>query len=177
MSNLWQKGTPVDVVDMMLAREQRVQLQKELLQQAETASLLSATMNIPGPIKNSPSLEKLFLAFIQQMQSLIEVHQIKLPVYRNLKTGPEYLCLLGCSPIVLKKQLVAFEETQKAGRLFDLDVLYLEAGAMQTLSRTALKLPPRKCFVCQTDAKVCGRERRHTIEEMQHEIEQLLEKG
>ena len=44
-------GEKVTLLEMLDAREQRVATQKELLETAPEASLLSATMNIPGSEK------------------------------------------------------------------------------------------------------------------------------
>ena len=52
-------GEKVTLLEMLDAREQRAATQKELLETAPEASLLSATMNIPGS-KNSPTLTAVF---------------------------------------------------------------------------------------------------------------------
>lgn len=44
-------GEKVTLLEMLDAREQRAATQKELLETAPEASLLSATMNIPGEVK------------------------------------------------------------------------------------------------------------------------------
>ena len=46
-------GEKVTLLEMLDAREQRA-TQKELLETAPEASLLSATMNIPGEVKIRP---------------------------------------------------------------------------------------------------------------------------
>lgn len=53
MSKAYLKGETVTLPDMLNAREKRVDIQKELLQKHPTCALLSATMNIPGPIKTN----------------------------------------------------------------------------------------------------------------------------
>ena len=51
-------GEKVTLLEMLDAREQRAATQKELLETAPEASLLSATMNIPGEVKNFYRNEK-----------------------------------------------------------------------------------------------------------------------
>ena len=86
------KGEEVTLEEMMAAREQRSFRQLSLLRQFEGQSLLCASMNIPGPIKCSESLNKTFQSIINLVKEDLrgriiferEVHQ---------KTGWEYYCL------------------------------------------------------------------------------------
>ena len=57
------------------------------------------------------------------------------------------------------------------GRLFDLDVLHTDG---RSLSRREFDLPPRRCLICDDLAAVCGRSRRHSNEELQVRIRQIL---
>ena len=61
-------GEKVTLLEMLDAREQRAATQKELLETAPEASLLSATMNIPGEVKNSPTLTAVFLEVIDEVE-------------------------------------------------------------------------------------------------------------
>ena len=67
MSNYFQ-GEMVTLSEMLAAREQRVTLQQALLAKCPQASLLSATLNIPGPVKNTPALEKTFIALVETVR-------------------------------------------------------------------------------------------------------------
>ena len=61
------------------------------------------------------------------------------------------------------------EETHPIGRLFDIDVIDTDG---QKLSRPSY----RKCIICGCQAQECARTRKHTVEEMQAKIEEMLEK-
>ena len=50
----------MELHDILFAREKRAQRQKELLQKYNT-TLISFTMNIPGPTKNSPLITSGFM--------------------------------------------------------------------------------------------------------------------
>ncbi|MBO0473469.1 citrate lyase holo-[acyl-carrier protein] synthase [Enterococcus ureasiticus] len=177
MSKAYLKGETVTLPDMLNAREKRVDIQKELLQKHPTCALLSATMNIPGPIKTNEQLRHAFLTVIKEIDSLFPPEKIAARKYQELKTGSEYYLALNETPEALKKQLIQIEETHDYGRLMDLDVIALKDDQLYSMSRTELKHTPRTCFICEEEAKVCGRQRRHSVEEMQDAISQLIEKG
>ena len=46
-------GAPVDIMQMLDARERRARTQQQLLEQLNPCVLVSITLNIPGPVKNS----------------------------------------------------------------------------------------------------------------------------
>lgn len=169
-------GPTIILPEMLEARESRAAAQKEILTANHDAALLSATMNIPGPVKNSPTLKKIFEEMIETIESrLFNVSVAHL--YRSKKTGPEYYLAVSLTSQELKKQMVTIEETHPYGRLMDLDVLWLEDGDIKSVSRQELGLPRRRCYVCQQDAKECGRSRKHTIAEMHQAIATIINNG
>ena len=80
-------GEKVTLLEMLDAREQRAATQKELLETAPEASLLSATMNIPGEVKNSPTLTAVFLEVIDEVEQQLLDQVPIVNFYRNEKTG------------------------------------------------------------------------------------------
>lgn len=60
-----------------------------------------------------------------------------------------------------------YEETHPVGRLFDLDVIDING---QKLSRPSF----RKCIICGCQAQECARTRKHSVNEMQSKIEEML---
>lgn len=177
MCRAYFQGEEVELIDMMNAREKRVSIQRELLGKHPHETLLSATMNIPGPVKTNEQLKATFLTVIEAIDRLIPPEKRVARKYRDVKTGPEYYLVIRETPEVLKKQLIDLEESHPYGRLLDLDVLYPKEQQLLSISRTELGYPVRRCFICEDEAKICGRQRRHSIEEMQQAISQLIEKG
>lgn len=176
MSNYFQ-GEMVTLSEMLAAREQRVILQQALLAKCPQASLLSATLNIPGPVKNTPALEKTFIALVETVRKELKDFFIIETNYFSRKTGLEFFLLAEISPELLKRKMVEIEEKNSQGRLVDLDVLWLKDDKIQSISRQDLVFPARRCLICNQDAKVCGRARTHTIEEMQAKIITIIEQG
>ncbi|EOT38980.1 MULTISPECIES: citrate lyase holo-[acyl-carrier protein] synthase [Enterococcus] len=176
MSNYFQ-GEVVILPEMLAAREQRVALQQALLAKCPQASLLSATMNIPGPVKNTLALEKVFIALVETIRKELKDFFIIETNYFSRKTGLEFFLLAEISPELLKRKMIAIEEKHPQGRLVDLDVLWLKDQKIQSISRQDIGFPARRCLICNKDAKVCGRARTHTIEEMQTKIINIIEQG
>lgn len=197
MSNaVFAQGISVDLMMMLETREQRSLTQKELFAKNRHASLLSATMNIPGPIKTSPILRNVFeevMDVVRQHPS-IQAAPILTTLYREKMTGPEYYMLLDLPAEVLKTVMIDIEQQHPWGRLLDLDVLYcapreaksqllaseedaslIATELIKSISRKDLQLPTRRCLICEEDAKVCGRSRTHSVEEMQAAIAELIE--
>jgi len=171
------EGQTITLKDMLEAREKRVSVQRELLSSQKEDSLLMAIMNIPGPVKNNQHLETVFDAILERIEEVLNDHLPQASLYRNLKTGAEYYFLSPLTPKELKQKMVMIEETHPYGRLFDLDVLWLEGDRLKSISRTELGLPTRRCFICNRDAKDCGRSRRHSIIEMQDTISKIINEG
>lgn len=177
MSSLIFSGKEIALPDMMAARELRVKMQKELLSADTEETLLSATMNIPGSVKYSEELSQVFQKVMDTIEAAVDDVTPLVNLFREEQTGVEYYLLVPLSREELKRRMVKIEETHVYGRLVDLDVLSMNAEGMQAISREELNLQPRKCFICANDAKICGRSRRHTIEEIETKIIEIIEKG
>ena len=68
---------------------------------------------------------------------------------------------------LVKEKMTALEESRPLGRLFDIDIL--DANG-EKLSRPI----PRRCLICDEQAQVCARSRRHSVEELMAKIEEML---
>lgn len=170
-------GPVVNLNEMMAAREYRAFRQMELLKTDPSNSLLSATMNIPGPVKVSAELRAIFSTITDEVEEATRDVIPLANLYLSEKTGLEYYLLVPLPALELKRRMIAIEEQQPFGRLIDLDVLRLKDGHLEILGRKDLDLPRRKCFICERDAKECGRTRRHSVEEMQAKIIEIVKKG
>lgn len=167
-------GESVSLEEMMAAREQRSFRQLSLFKEYPDTNLLSVTMNIPGAIKTSPKLKQVFEEMVEQIEVSLADQEILFKHYLPLKTGSEFYLLTTLSAQDLKKRMISLETKNSLGRLFDLDVLWLNNGKMEPVSRQDLGMTARQCYVCSENAKSCGRSRKHSIEEMQAVISQII---
>lgn len=86
-------------------------------------------------------------------------------------TGPEAFFLLAADAPEIKRKMTSIEENHGLGRLFDIDVLGPDSVP---LSRSVLGLPPRSCLICGENAKVCARNRTHSMELVRWRTAQIL---
>lgn len=159
----------VSLTDILEARDARAKRQQVLLQQY-LKPLISFTMNIAGPIKNSPSIARGFRIGLRELTRLITVERIPCLYQEQLQqnTGCEALLVLDAPAAQIKALTVQLEEASPLGRLFDLDVLD-EFG-------THLNRPvPRQCLLCGEKTQVCARNRSHSVVELQARTQEILE--
>ena len=150
----------VTVQDMALAREARAGRQRDLLNEFG-CTLISFTLNIPGPEKTNPLIERAFSLATTQLLDTLKAYALPL-LHREsslLFTGPCAFLVVQASATRVKKLCVALEDRDPFGRLLDLDVW--ESPGNQ-VSRQTLGLPPRACLVCGKPGPVCAAGRLHS---------------
>lgn len=158
----------VGLVQMMEARERRAIRQRELLEQYKLP-LVSFTMNIAGPVKNSPAIRRGFR--LGRDLLLGQLARLKVPIVYSEEidedTGCEGLYVVELEHAALKAVTCEIEDNTELGRLFDLDVL--SPGGVK-LDRAE----PRRCLICGKPARECARSRTHTVPELQARTQELL---
>ena len=158
----------MELSELLLAREKRVAHQKELLKKYKS-TLISFTMNIPGPVKNSPLITEGFLLGVRLLGS-----QFRNFLYRedrvDLPTGCQGYYILREDPYRVKDICTRLEDSSPIGRLFDFDVL---TPSGEKLSRSH----PRPCLLCGEDARICRRRGIHSLDDLEAEVQRLLQLG
>lgn len=164
--------TNVSLIQMLDARERRVQHQQELLAQYHKP-LISFTMNICGPVKDSPLIRRGFERGRQLLRQ--QFLRAKLtPIYQDVSrevTGCEAFYVLDADPLAIKKFTTDVEDATPLGRLFDMDVICPDG---RKVDREELHLPGRRCLICGGPAKVCSSRRIHTVAELQEKTTEIL---
>lgn len=166
---LFSTGSEPSLAEVLDRREARVETVRAILTEAPTAVCFK--LNIPGPVKDNAMLRDIFetaAASIERTAAAWTV--IRRERYMG-ETGCELFLGLDAPADAVKREMVALEETA-LGRLYDIDV----ENASGAISRQALGLPQRRCFICDEPAKGCARSRRHSVPELQAWIIRLLEK-
>ena len=158
----------VELIQMLAARDRRVERQQALLAQYRLP-LVSFTMNIAGPVKNSPSIRRGFLlgrellfGQLRRVKAAL-VHQEEV----NADTGCEGLYIVDMEPEALKTLCCELEERTALGRLFDLDVLEPDGRKLDRPNG-------RTCLLCGRPAKDCARSRSHSVPELQARTHEIL---
>ena len=164
--------TTVSLVQMLDARERRVQHQQELLARYHKP-LICFTMNICGPVKDSPLIRRGFARGCQLLRQ--QFLRAKLtPLYQDAVrevTGCEAFYVLDADPLTIKKFTTDIEDATPLGRLFDMDVIRPDG---LKVDREELNLEGRRCLICGGPAKVCSSRRIHTVAELQEKTTEIL---
>lgn len=166
----------VTLMDVMEFRELKASIQTEMRSQETDGIVVSLGMNIPGPIKSGPFI---FEAFQEGKKSLEQLLQSQAGVVLQetvleKKAGYAAIYLIqGTDRQELKKKTVQLEETHPLGRIFDIDVM-AENG--EPLTRETIGADRRRCLICGQDAKVCGRNRSHSVAELQGKVFEIIER-
>ena len=146
------KPVEVSLEQVLLARENRAGRQQRLLAQYGLP-LVSFTMNMAGPVKDTPLSRFAFQAGVAALTK-----RLGGPVSCCLTeavTGCEALLVYDRPAQALKDVCMELESTE-VGRLYDLDVL---DAAGEKLSRPEM----RRCLVCGGPVAVCSRSRAHGL--------------
>ncbi|MBR2807668.1 MAG: citrate lyase holo-[Oscillospiraceae bacterium] len=161
----------VTLSEVLAAREQRVEEQWKLLKQYERP-VLSFTMNIPGPVKDSALIRRGFEEGLRLLDSALKDAEIPVLSCTEIRevTGCEWLGALDAAAAKLKSICVGIEEGHPIGRLFDLDVIDVDGRKLE-------RSVERRCFVCGAAGRSCASRRLHTLEELSAAVRKLLRDG
>lgn len=158
--------TEVTLQEMMACRERRAYLQRELLGRYG-APLVSFTMNIPGPVKTDKAIRKAFDIGKEELLSRLSGFEVNDLQEVHSKTGDELLLSVKADAGTLKDITTEIEEETRFGRLFDMDVM---DATGEKLSRPVF----RKCLICGAQAQECARSRKHSVQELQEKVREIL---
>ena len=159
-------------LDQLLAsREERASFQKELLKGYPGKTLVCLTVIMPGKVKRNLQSLVVAQAAVTALVSAFGDSMLKFRL-RDLPTGYEVYLVTPLSNEEAKKETCRIEDTYPLGRLFDLDVIDADGVPM---SRESVGLSPRKCLVCDNEARYCMRNRTHTMAELTAKIDEMIE--
>lgn len=158
--------SPIDILD---AREQRVQNQKKLLKKYKN-TLIVVRANYPGINKCNETTKGIVNEIKEELLRNLKLNSIKIIFfdYKCTPEGPLFFAIVDMNFVEIKKMCINIEEKHSLGRFVDIDV-YNENG--EGISRSDLKIESRKCFICSNNAHICVRSRKHGIEEIINYIE------
>ena len=159
----------VTLVQMLEARERRAARQTALSREFRKP-LVSFSLNIPGPVKDSPLIRRAFY----EGCALLNEH-LPCVLHRELTeavTGCEAIYVADLDPLALKTITTAIEDQNGLGRLFDMDVI---GPDLHKLDREAVGGGSRDCIVCGAPGRGCASRRIHSVEQLQNATRCILE--
>lgn len=166
----------VTLKEVLEFREEKAQVQKRMHLEHPNGTVVSLGMNIPGPVKTGSSILHAFSEGKSALKKAILGKNGTIADERTLEEKAGYAAVYlvkGLERRRLKEISVSLEETHPLGRIFDVDILNAN---LEPVSRTELGAARRKCLICNRDAKVCGRSRAHTVQELQRKTAEMIGK-
>lgn len=159
----------VQIEDVLRARDARVQRQRGMLA-AHASTLISFTMNIAGPIKNDPWIERGFQEGVFRIESVLRARRI--PILDSNAciafTGCEKIWCVDAQPESAKRWMRLIEEQDALGRLFDIDVIAPDGSKIE-------RAQERLCLICNAPVRSCARSRAHSAEMLYKRTHEILE--
>lgn len=160
----------VTLEQMLAAREERAFRQFSLARKWGLP-LISFSMNIPGPVKDSPLIRRGFDAGCAALDHRLPKNVIKHREIIPAVTGCEAVYVLDMEPIRVKSITTSIEDNHGLGRLFDMDVI---SPDLNKLDREAVGGKSRDCIVCGAPGRGCASRRVHSVAELQDATKGIL---
>ena len=180
--------------ELLASRDARHATQQKLLAEHSGKTLVCLTVVMPGSVKrNQQSLtaahaavEAMRKAFvIKENKGLSPLENIETPeplvpleslaptlLELDLETGYEAYLITPMPLLKAKRIAVNIEDTHPLGRLFDIDIINADGVPV---SRDAIGEKPRRCLVCDHEARYCMRMRWHTQEDIWAKINEMVD--
>ncbi len=171
------------LTEILNAREERMREQNEMIS-LYGKPLVSFTMNIAGPVKNSLLIQKAFEEGLLLLDKKLKANKFKVIECRQKRavTGCEALYSVSLEDakkmssessaadeeaVLLKTICVSIEEGSGLGRLFDMDVISPEGRKLE-------RVVERKCLICGAPGKGCASRRTHPVSELMEKTKEMI---
>lgn len=157
------------LMEILESRELRAEKQIELLKKYPY-TLISFTLNIPGPIKCSELYTNIHKAGMEKLMNILQEMDVNVVHMETIdkNTGREGFISLDLDPYKTKKITSEIEDTHYMGRIFDIDVF---DQLHNQINRTSIQLKSRKCLLCNEEAIFCMKMKTHTYKELIQKVE------
>ena len=180
--------------ELLASRDARHATQQKLLAEHSGKTLVCLTVVMPGSVKRNhqsltaahAAVEAMRKAFgIKENKGLSPLETLETPenivplespaptlLELDLETGYEAYLITPMPLLEAKRIAVNIEDTHPLGRLFDIDIINADGVPV---SRDAIGEKPRRCLVCDHEARYCMRMRWHTQEEIWAKINEMMD--
>lgn len=159
-------------LDMLLAsRDRRVEMQQQLRENYPNLTLVCLTVIMPGNVKRNLSSLIVSQAAVNALVDRFEGNLVDI-VIRDLPTGYEAYLVTRLSQYDAKLVACDIEDNHELGRLMDIDVL--DANGIP-IKRDSVGSIPRRCLLCDNEARYCMRNRSHSPQELNAQIQNMID--
>ena len=159
-------------LDVLLAsRDHRVEIQQKLREKHPSNTLVCLTVIMPGNVKRNLSSFIVSHAATTALLNRFEGNIVDF-LTRDLITGYEAYLITSISQHDAKLLACDIEDSHDLGRLFDIDVFDNDGIPIK---RETVVASPRRCLLCDNEARFCMRNRSHTTQELTTKINKMVE--
>ena len=180
--------------ELLASRDARHATQQKLLAEHSGKTLVCLTVVMPGSVKRNQQSLTAAHAAVEAMRKALAVKENKglfpletpeppeplVPIESpaptllelDLETGYEAYLITPMPLLEAKRIAVNIEDTHPLGRLFDIDIINADGVPV---SRDAIGEKPRRCLVCDHEARYCMRMRWHKQEEIWAKINEMVD--
>lgn len=161
-----------DILKTILdAKENRAHKQSLLIERYKK-SLISFTLNIPGRVKNNPTYSEIHIEGMRVIEGRLKEEDLEILYKEEIESGAgrEGYIVVDVDSSKLKAITSDIEENHPLGRIFDIDIFN---SKNEQVSRRDLGRESRRCLICDLDARVCMRMRKHTYEDLIQNIDDI----
>lgn len=156
----------VTLMQILEARENRAEKQRKMLSEYNSP-VISFTMNIAGPVKTSPLIERAFNEGLILIEKAINGELILDKKISYAETGCEALICVSTNETDLKTKAIQIEEANNLGRLFDIDIIDKNGKKLERKNT-------RGCIICGAPGRTCAAGRLHSAGELQKETNKII---
>ena len=113
MSNaiLFSEGSRPTLEEVLETREMRAGFEKKLSERYPGDAIISFKLNIPGPVKNSDLIKRIFDLGTIDIKAALSRREFEIRYEKelNLRTGPEIFLVEKAQPIEVKTEMANLE--------------------------------------------------------------------
>ncbi len=160
------------IAEFLYDRDKRVDYQEHLLKENKDKTLVTIRINYPGIEKSNYITDDIVNIIYNDILTYYGKFIVFKDKYKN-KEGIIAHFLFDLDFVKVKKEMINMEEEHILGRCLDIDVYTLKNNKVIGISRSDLFKEPRKCFVCDLNAKICSRAQTHSIDEIKGYFEKV----
>lgn len=158
------------ITEFLFDRDKRVAYQEHLLKENKDKTLVTIRINYPGIEKSNYITDNIVNTIYNEILTYYGKFIVFEDKYKN-KEGIVAHFLFDLDFVNVKKEMINVEEEHILGICLDIDVYTLKNDKVIGISRSDLFKKPRRCFICDLDAKICSRAQTHTIDEIKNYFE------
>lgn len=169
---------PITLHELLTSRDARHAMQTKLLAEHSGKTLVCLTVVMPGSVKRNHQSLCVAHAAVEAMREAFHLNDMSdaereaVLTERDLNTGYEAYLITPLPLLEAKRIAVTIEDTHPLGRLFDIDVINSDGIPV---ARNDIGEKPRRCLVCEHEARYCMRMRWHTQEEIWAKINEMVD--